>query len=181
MIPPKQLILAGDMVVLNNSDCGIFYSANRDLIVLVWRQLKHTLLKNSFYASVNESVLREQASKVPEVLGEVDRELHESIINELDLKDIKHQTDYSLLDISYLLGEKTATTADIADKAKMEDLDLVDVSIEAIEEVGVANESKVKEIRRVVKEHVSTKQLNLNEAKPGESIDLEEVAETLEF
>ena len=103
-VPPKQLILNGDFTVLNNSDCGVYFSIDKNVIILVWRQIRHTILRHTFYASSGESVLREQASKVPEVLGDVDYTYHTSLMKELGITDVRKQTDYTVLDVSYLIG-----------------------------------------------------------------------------
>lgn len=118
-VSAKQLILDGEFNTLNSSDCGVYYLAEDDWIVIVWRQVKYTLLQGTSYERAEESAMKEQAAKNPYVIPEITPQQHERIQYYLRLSDVKSAADYSVIRSGYLV--KTAAVREAAKpKARIE-------------------------------------------------------------
>jgi hypothetical protein len=103
VVSAKSLILGGDITTLNNSECGVYYLPNDEWIVIVWRQVKYTILKHSRFSATDENALYELASKTPFACRDILPEHHEYIRNALGLADVKGRTSYSVIHAGYLI------------------------------------------------------------------------------
>ncbi len=102
-VSAKSLIESGEHNLLNANNCGVYYIEEEGWIVIVWRQIKYTLLHNTMYERMEESALKEQVAKNPFVYQEVTNEMHEHIQYYLRLSDISGAASYSLISSDYLI------------------------------------------------------------------------------
>jgi len=98
----RSLILNGEINVLNNAACGVYYYVEKDWIILVWRQAKYTVLKHSPYGKQNEQSLKERVAKVKFVVPEIEMSEHKKIQYHLGLSDIQTPAAYTVINASYL-------------------------------------------------------------------------------
>jgi hypothetical protein len=103
-VSARTLILDGEHVVLNNSNCGVYLIPQRGWIVIVWRQVRFTILGRSTYRAYDEASLREGVAKNAFVLTEISKDDHAFIQSYLHLSDIKNSTGYTVLDSEYILS-----------------------------------------------------------------------------
>jgi hypothetical protein len=102
-VSARSLILSGDVSILNNSKCGVYYLPEKSWIVIVWRQVKYTILKYSRFNCIEETSMFELATKTPFTNRDITDEDHNYIIRELGLADVKAKTSYSVVDVRYLV------------------------------------------------------------------------------
>jgi hypothetical protein len=107
----RNLILQGEINLLNNSECGIYYYAPKNWIILFWRQIKYTILPREFYGKQTESALKEIVSKVKFVTHDIAMVDHNSIKKTLGLPELRSPVFYSVVDAEYL-GTNTEDTVD---------------------------------------------------------------------
>lgn len=106
LVSAKDLILNGDIVVLNKSGCGVamLIDSTRVWIVIFWRDAKYSLLKQSEFRYTDEASLRESVAKNKYLVHGLTREDHNFIVKTLGRTDIKTQTQYSVISAEYILS-----------------------------------------------------------------------------
>jgi len=102
-VSAQMLIFKGEYNILNSSGCGVYYLAEKDWIVIVWRQAKFSVLEYTQYFYQEESALREHASKNPYVIPEISPEDQKHIAYQLRLVDVKNASNYTVLEAGYLI------------------------------------------------------------------------------
>lgn len=98
----KGLIEQGAFNFLNNQACGVYYLHTRKWIVIVWHQVKHTILDSFPYTGMGVAELKALASKNSHVIEDVTLKQHEEINSYLKLPDVTSPADYSAIALSYL-------------------------------------------------------------------------------
>lgn len=108
----RNLILAGEFTILNNTGCGIYYYAEKDWIIIFWRQAKHSVLRHDMaYSRQSEDALRERVAKTTYVIPNISNEEHESIKRILHLPELRTSAYYTVVRAAYL-GENPVEEAD---------------------------------------------------------------------
>jgi hypothetical protein len=137
-VSPKDCILDGDIATLNNSGVGVKLLQDRGWIVIFWRDVKYTLLKNSEFRYDDEASLRESVSKNKYLIHGLTRSDHRYIVKTLGRTDIKNATQYTVISAAYILDEQTLEDMK---KRKPDDTGIKEhqaesIPIEAYEEEG---------------------------------------------
>jgi hypothetical protein len=117
-VSAKSLILSYQYNALNSSDCGIYYFEDKDWIIFLWRQLKHTVLQHTPYEHMEENALQMQAAKSDSAYLEVTPEEHDHIVAMLNLKDVKGPQDYSVLGKEYLTNNHATKEVGLSTEEK---------------------------------------------------------------
>jgi hypothetical protein len=152
-VSARSLILNGQVSILNNANCGVYYLPEKEWIIIVWRQVKYTLLMHSSFTLVDETAMFELATKTPFTQRDISEEDHLYISNELGLADVKARTSYSVVDVRYMIrddltgkGKKCKNTSDSDDiktvpVAKVEEHNICDiVEISGTDSITVEHE-----------------------------------------
>jgi len=87
---------------LNQKECGVYYYAPKDWIIIFWRQAKYSVLRYDRYGRYPEESLKEQVSKTKFVVPEVSQEDHESIKAALGIRELRSPHEYSVIKGDYL-------------------------------------------------------------------------------
>lgn len=103
---PRTLIMNEEFNLLNNSNIGVYYYADKNWVVIVWRQAKYSVLRNTQYFSMDEASLREKCSKSMHVINVVSEKEHKDLTHSLQLRDIRHKSAYTVLDASYIIDSE---------------------------------------------------------------------------
>lgn len=106
----RTLIMNGEINFLNNSSIGVYYWAKERWIVIVWRQVRHTCLRNTAYAGMDEAALAEACMKSPFVEQNISAAQHKKMIRDLGIMDIKTRSGYTVLRAEYLLSDDEEPT-----------------------------------------------------------------------
>lgn len=102
-VSARSLIMNEEYNILNNSDCGVYFVPKYNWILIVWRQAKYTVLKNTPYSRMDESLLKERCAKSDYVEPEISEEDHAVMQRMLRLTDVKTAAGYTVLHASYLM------------------------------------------------------------------------------
>ena len=105
IVAAKDCILSGEIQTLNNSGAGIKLLKDKGWIVIIWRDVKHTLLRNTLFRYEDEASLRETASKTKYIIRDLTRADHRFIVNTLGRTDIKSPMQYSVISAEYILDK----------------------------------------------------------------------------
>lgn len=105
---PRTLIMNREYNLLNSSNIGVYMYDNGAIswIVIVWRQAKYSVLRNTQYFNKDESALKEQCSKSMHVINAVTDKQHIDITTSLGLRDIRTKSAYTVLDASYIVDSE---------------------------------------------------------------------------
>lgn len=103
LISAADLILSGEIALLNSSTIGVYLLPERHWLVFIWRTIKTGVLRNTKYANYDEAALRETISKNSYVIHNISREDHDYIVRSLGRSDIKSPVHYSVISSEYLL------------------------------------------------------------------------------
>jgi hypothetical protein len=103
VVSAKALIRNNDYDILNSSDVGVYIMRDHGWLVLVWRQIKHTIFANTEYSRYEESAMRERAAKSKWVEQEITPDVHKLIKETLNLHDVRSPLEYTVLDADYLM------------------------------------------------------------------------------
>ena len=102
---PRTLIMNREYNLLNNSNIGVYYyeGGGQSWVIIVWRQAKYSILKNTQYFSMDESALSEKCSKSMHVINAISDAQHKELTTSLGLSDIRTKSAYTVLDASYIV------------------------------------------------------------------------------
>ncbi|MGN1037774.1 MAG: hypothetical protein ACI4P0_00085, partial [Mailhella sp.] len=104
LVSPRKIILEGDVTLLNNSDCGVYFLPEKGWIIIVWRLVKYIILRSQYaYKSMDEAGFVESVSKNAYVIHDISPEDHEHIKRHIGISDIKNTAGYTVVDAAYLL------------------------------------------------------------------------------
>lgn len=107
LVSPRKIILEGNIALLNNSDCGVYYLPDKAWIVIVWRLAKYIILRSQYaYRKMDEASFVESVSKNAYVIHDISAEDHEYIKSQIGLTDIKNSAGYTVVSSSYLVGRE---------------------------------------------------------------------------
>jgi hypothetical protein len=120
-VSAKHLILRGEYNILNNNGSGVYYVEPLDAIVVVWRQAKYGILSRSNFARTEDGALRERAAKNPFVYQEVTPAMAEVIKHELNLRDVRSASEYTVLSVEYLRDKSEVTLGGLVPKEAVVD------------------------------------------------------------
>lgn len=107
LVSPRKLILEGNINLLNNSDCGVYYLPDKAWIIIVWRLAKYIILRSQYaYRKMDEASFVESVSKNAYVIHDISAADHEYIKAQIGLTDIKNSAGYTVVSSSYLVGKE---------------------------------------------------------------------------
>ena len=106
-VSPRDLIIEGtmdDINVLNNSHCGVYCIPSKNWLVFYWRQIRTAIFGMGYsqYKNLTEGGMRESISKNKYLVGNIDKQTHKQIVNELNIVDAKTPASYSVVQMAYL-------------------------------------------------------------------------------
>lgn len=102
-VTARSLIMEGAHTILNNSNCGIYLIAEMGWIVVVWRQVRFSILNRTSFRNLDEAAMKESVSKNSFVVAQITKDQHVFIQKTLGLSDIKTSSGYTVLDSGYLM------------------------------------------------------------------------------
>lgn len=144
---PRTLIMNGEINYLNNSSIGVYYYQDMHWIIIVWRQVKHSFLRNTPYYTQDEATLSEACSKSAFVINDITPAQHKAITRSFRLGDIKNKAGYTVLSATYIVNFDDDDDAPAAKPGKAE-------AEECIEAEVVAATSASTEVAAIVEEEL---------------------------
>lgn len=104
-VSARSLIVGGDYAQLNQAACGVYVLEDRGWIVIVWRQVKFSILSRGVFRGMEETAMKENAAKSAFTIQDVSLEDDAHIRETLRLSDIRGPSGYTILDMAYLMSK----------------------------------------------------------------------------
>ena len=109
---PRTLIMTGEINYLNSANVGVYYYRPKNWIIIVWRMVKHNLLKNNAqYKDYDETSLAEHCTKSSFVVNDITALDHRNITKEFTCPDVKSKSGYTVVKAEYILDNFDTLTA----------------------------------------------------------------------
>ena len=103
----RTLIQNGEIILLNNADCGVYCIPSKKWIIVIWKVARHNIFRQTYrYASMSEASLREAALQSTFIVKDVSTEEHDFIVKYLNKPDIHSRTEYSVLKLDAIMTKE---------------------------------------------------------------------------